>query len=162
MPVEEETKVEPSPDEANLKLEHIPQDKVDGLHSVAAVMENRAHEVGIAVYTPELSKVTLTQLVDTSLYQHTQAFLRMNEVQTIVFSQSLVGTALYLVLQANQNDHRLFLLQRSFFSEQKGGNLILALSVKHDKEFESILKSKYVACASLNALSAFLERSFNL
>lgn len=42
------------------KIDQISSDKVDGLHSVAAVMENRAHEIGIAVYTPDLSKVTLT------------------------------------------------------------------------------------------------------
>ena len=46
-------------------------DAVSGLYSIAAVMENRAHEVGIAVLTPDLNRVTMTQLVDTSLYQHT-------------------------------------------------------------------------------------------
>lgn len=69
-----------------MKLELIPIDKVNGLHSVAAVMENRAHEVGIAVFTPDLSRVTLTQLVDTSLYQHTKSFLKMMEAKTVVFS----------------------------------------------------------------------------
>jgi hypothetical protein len=61
-------------------------------------MENRAHEIGIAVYTPDLSKVTMTQLVDTSLYHHTQNFLNMMEAKVVVFSQSLIGTPLHLVL----------------------------------------------------------------
>jgi hypothetical protein len=91
------------------------------------------------------------------------------EVKTIVFSQSLLGTALHLVLIGSKEgvektDYKLFVLPRQVFSEQKGGNLILAFSVKHENEdnFKSILKSKYVACASLNALSAYLEKSFNL
>jgi DNA mismatch repair ATPase MutS len=53
-------KIEETKEDPDLKLDMIPIEKVDGLHSVAAVMENRAHEVGIAVFTPDLNKVTLT------------------------------------------------------------------------------------------------------
>ena len=93
-----EPNIEETKNEPDLKLDMIPTDKVDGLHSVAAVMENRAHEIGIAVFTPDLSKVTMTQLVDTSCYHHTVTFLNMMEAKTVVFSQSLLGTALHLVL----------------------------------------------------------------
>ena len=61
--------------------------------------------------------------------------------------------------------YKLLVLPRSFFSEQKGGNLILAFSVNlqdQGSDFESLLRSKYVACASLNALSLYLERTFNI
>ena len=71
---------------------------MQGLQSIAAVMENRANEIGIAVLTPDLNCVTMTQLVDTSLYQHTLNFLKLMEVKTVIFSQSLIGTALHFIL----------------------------------------------------------------
>ena len=55
----------------------------------------------------------------------------------------------------------MLVLPRQFFSEQKGGNLILAFSLKVNQDCD-LLKTKYVACASLNALSLYLERTFNL
>jgi hypothetical protein len=53
----------------------VQQQQLQGFKSIAAVMENRAQEVGIALLTPDLHEITLTQTVDNSLYTHTQAFL---------------------------------------------------------------------------------------
>lgn len=76
----------------------------------------------------------------------------MLDAKTIVFSQSLLGTALHLVLNGSpaqgdksaikaKESNKLLILPRQFFSEQKGGNLILALSYKEkeDANFQSIL-----------------------
>ena len=82
----------------DLTLKELPIEAVQGLHSIAAVMENRANEIGIAVLTPDLNCVTMTQLVDTNLYQHTLNFLKLMEVKTVIFSQSLIGTALHFIL----------------------------------------------------------------
>ena len=38
----------------------LPHRSVQGLASIAAVMENRAQEVGVAVFTPELNLMTIT------------------------------------------------------------------------------------------------------
>jgi len=75
---------------------------IKGLMGIAAVIENTAHEVGIAVLTLDLNRVTLTQIVDNSLYTQTLTFLKMFEVKTVIFSQSLVGTTLYQVLMQQQ------------------------------------------------------------
>ena len=68
---------------------------------------------------------------------------------------------------------KLIVLPRSFFSEQKGGNLILRMIGQSDtpdaidsndtaNDLKAQLKGKYIACASLNALSHYLEITFNL
>ena len=67
-------------------------------------MENRAQEVGIAVLTPDLNRVTMTQIVDNSLYSHTRSFLHLMEVRALIFSQSLVGTPLHIVLLNESKD----------------------------------------------------------
>ena len=92
---------------------------VQGLTSIAAVIDNRANEVGIALFTPYLSKVTTTQLIDNSLYTQTLRFLHLFEVKTVIISQSLIGTPLYLVLTSNREslDMKLLVLARSLFSE---------------------------------------------
>ena len=64
-------------------------------------MENRAQEVGIALLTPSLSEITLTQVVDNSLYSHTRAFLNLMDTNVVIFSQSLVGTPLHQILLRN-------------------------------------------------------------
>ena len=61
-------------------------------------MENRAQEVGIAMLTPDLHEITLTQIVDNSLYTNTHAFLQMMDANLVIFSQSLLGTPLHQVL----------------------------------------------------------------
>jgi hypothetical protein len=83
------------------------------------VIDNRANEVGIALFTPYLSKVTTTQLIDNSLYTQTLRFLHLFEVKTVIISQSLIGTPLYLVLTSNREslDMKLLVLARSLFSE---------------------------------------------
>ncbi len=65
---------------------------------MAAVMENRAHEVGIATLTLDLNILTTTQLIDTTSYHHTRNFLNSFEVSNILFSQSLVGSPLHQLL----------------------------------------------------------------
>lgn len=74
------------------------------------------------------------------------------------------------------------MLPRSFFSERKGGNLLFKFSTTNSSTASSVpvpdqgqqpsgeageninhaLQSRYVACASLNALSLYLERTYNL
>ena len=45
--------------------------ELQGLSSIAAVTENRAKEVGIAIYTRYKHKVLLSQIVDSALYSET-------------------------------------------------------------------------------------------
>jgi len=67
-----------------------------------------------------------------------------------------------LVLVNPAEGYKLLVLPRQFFSEQT--NLILNFSLKESphEDFKTIISSKYVACASLNALSAYLTKSFNV
>ncbi len=44
---------------------------LQGLSSIAAVTENRAKEVGIAIYTRFKHRVVLSQIVDSALYGET-------------------------------------------------------------------------------------------
>ena len=45
--------------------------ELQGLSSIAAVTENRAKEVGIAIYTRYKHRVLLSQIVDSALYSET-------------------------------------------------------------------------------------------
>ena len=45
--------------------------ELQGLSSIAAVTENRAKEVGIAIYTRFKHRVLLSQIVDSALYSET-------------------------------------------------------------------------------------------
>ena len=45
--------------------------ELQGLCSIAAVTENRAKEVGIAIYTRYKHRVLLSQIVDSALYSET-------------------------------------------------------------------------------------------
>ena len=45
--------------------------ELQGLSSIAAVTENRAKEVGIAIYTRFKHRVLLSQILDSALYSET-------------------------------------------------------------------------------------------
>ena len=65
----EETK-DALPDELGLGL-LTGEMELQGLSSIAAVTENRAKEVGIAIYTRYKHRVLLSQIVDSALYSET-------------------------------------------------------------------------------------------
>ena len=50
-------------EESKLQVQNI-----QGLQSIAAVMENRAQEVGVAVLTIDLNVITVSQIIDNSSY----------------------------------------------------------------------------------------------
>ena len=177
------------------------------MNTVAAVMENRAQEVGISVLNASTNQITLTQIVDNSLYTNTIAFLQLMDTSLVLFSQSLQGTPLHQVLIRKKHTKNAFtssemnamknltnvksalrmsssrkpkitvgdpidvkfevlVLPRSFFSEQKGSEILNGLGrISQDQKTLSAisaLSDKYVACASLYALYQYLEKSFNL
>ena len=101
--------------------QRMPQLNVQGLTSMAAIMENRAHEVGIAVLTPDLNRITMTQIVDNSLYSHTRSFLNLMEVRALIFSQSLVGTPLHTLLQHECKDNNEVDVNKSAFKSAAKG-----------------------------------------
>ena len=62
------------------------QDQIQGLDSLCALIENRAQEVGVAILTPELNLITLSQLTDTPAYSQTLQLLNRLEVRKLIFS----------------------------------------------------------------------------
>lgn len=49
-------------------------------------MENRAQEVGVSVLNACTNQVTLTQIVDNTLYTDSLAFLRLMDAGLVLFS----------------------------------------------------------------------------
>lgn len=84
----------------------------------------------------------------------------MFEVKVILFSQSLIGSTLHHKLLDYVKiitGRSLLILPRQFFSDQ-----VLLRDLVREPSLLQLMKNKYVACASLNALSSYIYKAYNL
>ncbi|KAK9852115.1 hypothetical protein WJX84_007177 [Apatococcus fuscideae] len=128
-----------------------------GLGVVAAAIENRAKEVGLAILDLSRMSLKLLQYVETSRsYSLTTSMLSIyepREVVTIASSSSLTG-----LLQAMSQFSQVA-VGRQLFDDTKGAELVLRLATVKGRLQDGSTSSLYLAFGAAGALVRHLEDS---
>lgn len=133
---------------------------VMGDHQMAAVIENRGGEVGIAVLNLATLQLSLTQFTDSVSFAKTISFLHSQLPACIVVPHTAQtdNVLLQMLLQSNE-DATITSIHRRYFNESTGANRVFDLSASSDRLAEITDVSRYLSLASAAAILQYSEVS---
>ncbi|XP_022197518.2 mutS protein homolog 4 [Nilaparvata lugens] len=142
----------------------------DSTHNtILAVTEGRGlarGEVGIAVMDTKRPQLVLCQITDVQTYINTLAKVQIfNPVEILVpstFAENTQAESLFSKINDHFPQVNLTSVQRRYFSEREGLNLVQRLCLEDYSTIELIIKNKFYALAALSALITFIEHSHSM
>eukprot|EP00758_Cryptobia_borreli_P018791 Tbor_TRINITY_DN7475_c0_g1::TRINITY_DN7475_c0_g1_i1::g.14524::m.14524/K08740/MSH4; DNA mismatch repair protein MSH4 len=130
---------------------------------IAAVIENRAGEVGIALFNTYTLHFSVVQLSDTATFSKTVSFLHTrNPINIIVAHTALEDSSLLPILLQQFEYASITSVHRRYFNEPKGANSLIELASSSLGLSEVTDISKYLSLGASAALLHYVETSLML
>ncbi|RZF42657.1 hypothetical protein LSTR_LSTR001452 [Laodelphax striatellus] len=138
-------------------------------NTILAVTEGRGlarGEVGIAVMDTKRPQLVLCQISDVQTYINTLTKVQIfNPIEILVpstFAENSQAESLFSKLNDHFPQVNLTSVQRRYFNEREGLNLVQRLCLEDYSTIELIVKHKFYALAALAALITFIEHSHSM
>ncbi|KAJ5068017.1 muts protein [Anaeramoeba ignava] len=129
---------------------------------IVSVIENRAHEIGIASWNSKKPEVILNQFSDSHSYPNFQTMITFLDPSLIIISNTAIDTPLYKMIESQFSFIQIETVARKYFSESKGSFYIKKYKLKENQSVEQVVASRYLCIAACSALLKYVEFTQNI